>query len=161
LLRTLLLLVLAIGCTGALVMTGLSTNLFGRAPPSPSRLTAAAGAVAVIDGETLLLDGRVVRLLGVDAPDRGDRCANHQDCGGAAAAALADLVRDRRVECALTGHDSAGRPFADCEADGTDLSHAIVASGWARARPGAPGLADLELRARQQRTGLWADATAD
>jgi len=116
--------------------------------------------VAVVDGDTLVLAGQVVRLRGVDAPDRGDRCLGALDCGGAATAALAGLVRGRRVECAMTGTDPAGRPYADCAANGTDLSRAIVASGWARAQPNAPELADLELRARRQRTGLWADASA-
>lgn len=158
--RTLLLVVLAIGGTSALVLTGMSTDLFGRPPAPPSHLAADAGAVAIIGGDTLRLEGLVVRLRGVEAPDRGDHCAGGRDCGGAATSALAGLVRGRRVECALNGHDSLGRPFAACEANGTDLSRAIVASGWARATSGAPELADLELRARRQRAGLWADSAS-
>lgn len=159
-LRTLLLLVAGAGATGALMMTAMSTDLFSRTPAPPSRLTADAGAVAVIDGDTLRLEGQVVRLRGVEAPDRGDRCLGDLDCGGAATTALAGLVRGRRVDCALAGTDPVGRPYAACEANGTDLSRAIVASGWARARANAPELADLELRARRQRSGLWADAAA-
>lgn len=147
---------LAVLGTGALVMVGLSTDLFGRAPPGPDRLSADPGTVAVIDGETLRVDGRVVRLGGVDAPTRGDLCRGGADCGGAATTVLAGLVRDRRVQCRLTGQDRMGRPFAMCDANGTDLSRAIVASGWARAQSGAPELADLELRARRQGAGLWA-----
>ena len=134
-----------------------ASDLFGRATPPPSHVSADASNVAVIDGDTLKLEGHVIRLRGVEAPDRGDRCRGGMDCGGAATAALAGLVRDRRIECALGDHDSAGRPYAACRADGNDLSRAIVASGWARAQPGAPDLADLELRARRQRAGLWAD----
>ncbi len=156
--RTLLVIAAAVGGTGAIVMTAMSTDLFGRAPPPPSRVAADAGQVAVVDGDTLRLDGQVVRLRGVEAPNRGDRCRGDLDCGGAATSALAGLVRGRRVECALAGHDGAGHPYAACQANGTDLSRAIVASGWARARPGLPELADLELRARRQRTGLWTDA---
>ncbi len=139
-----------------LVLVGVSSNLFGRAPAGPERLRAEAGSVAVIDGGTLRLEGRVIRLNGVEAPTRGDLCRGGADCGGAASSALAGLVRDRRVECRLKGRDPLGRPFATCNANGTDLSRAIVASGWARAQPGAPELADLELRARRQGNGLWA-----
>ena len=152
---------LLVGCaavlgTGGLVMLGMSTNLMGRVAPGPERVSAAPGGTAVVDGDTLRLDGRVVRLQGVQAPMRGDVCRGGTDCGGAATMALAGLVRDRRVECVLAGRDSMGRPYAACEANGTDLSGAIVASGWARAQPGAARLADLELRARQQGAGLWA-----
>lgn len=146
--------------TAALAMTAMSSNLLGRNAPPLTHVGAEAHNIAVIDGDTLRLDGHVVRLRGVEAPDRGDRCLGGMDCGGAATTALAGLVRGRRVECALKDHDAVGRPYADCNASGTDLSRAIVASGWARAQPGAPELADLELRARRQRAGLWADTAA-
>ena len=155
--RALLAWTLAAAGTAALVMVGLSSDLFGRAPPGPERLLAEPGQVAVVDGDTLRLAGQVVRLDGVQAPSRGDTCRSGADCGGAATSALAGLVRDRKVECRLSGHDRLGRPYAACAANGRDLSSAIVASGWARASEARPALADLELRARQQGAGLWAD----
>lgn len=155
---TLLAATLGVVATVAIGLAAMSTDLFGRAPPPPSFIAADAQNIAVIDGDTLRLAGQVIRLRGVEAPDRGDRCQGELDCGGAATTALAGLVRGRRIECALANHDEAGRPYAACTANGSDLSRAIVASGWARALPGAPELADLELRARRQRAGLWADA---
>ena len=154
--RTLLMGLCIAGVTSVIVMGALSSSLFGRVSPEPEQLYADADQVAVVGGDTLRLDGRVVRLSGVDAPDRGDTCRNGADCGGAATAELARLVRDRRVECRLSGHDRLGRPFGDCMANGVDLSSAIVASGWGRAREDRPGLANLELRARQHGDGLWA-----
>ncbi len=144
----------------AVATIGLSSDLFGREQPMPDHVQADADQVAVVDGETLRLDGHVIRLAGVQAPVRGDTCRDGADCGGAATAALASLVRDRRVECKLSGHDRLGRPFAACAADGTDLSRAIVASGWARAQPDTPPLADLELSARKHGAGLWATAAS-
>ena len=143
----------------ALVAVGVSSNLFGSAPAGPDRLRADPGQVAVVGGDTLRLDGQVVRLAGVEAPSRGDTCSGGRDCGGAATSALAGLVRDRRVECRVSGHDGKGRPYAACDANGMDLSSAIVASGWARAQQDRPSLASLELRARRQGAGLWASAT--
>ena len=154
--RTLLMGIGIAGVTSVVVMGVLSSSLFGRATPEPEQVRADAGQVAVVGGDTLRLDGRVVRLSGVEAPDRGDTCRNGADCGGAATAELARLVRDRRVECRLSGHDRLGRPYGDCVANGVDLSSAIVASGWGRAREDRPGLANLELRARQHGAGLWA-----
>ena len=144
----------------AAVSAGLSSDLLGGTTPAPEHMSAEAAAVTVVDGETLRLGTQVVRLRGVDAPSRLDLCRGGQDCGGAAAVALAALVRDHRVECRLTSRDRQGRPLGTCESNGADLSRAIVASGWARAGAGAPGLADLELQARQRGAGLWA-ARAD
>ena len=154
--RTLALWLGAAGLTAGLVMVGMSSDLFGRGQPGPDHVHAEPNQVAVIDGETLRVGGSVIRLAGIAAPERGDICRGGRDCGGAATSMLAGLVRDRRVDCKLSGHDRAGRPFGDCDANGTDLSRAIVAAGWARAEPEVPALADLELRARRQGAGLWA-----
>ena len=156
--RTALVGVAAVLGAGLLGAMGVSEDLFGRLPAEPDHLAADATHVAVVGGDTLRLDGHVVRLRGIEAPARGDVCQGGGDCGGAATSALAGLVRDRRVECRVIGRDTGGRPIAACEANGTDLSRAVVASGWARALPGVPELTDLELRARQQGAGLWAAA---
>lgn len=142
-----------------LAMAGLSSDLFGRTTPGLERMSSEPAGVSVVDGETLRLGAQVVRLRGVDAPSRLDLCRGGRDCGGAATAALAALVRNRRVDCRLASRDRQGRPLATCEADGADLSRAIVASGWARAGAGSPDLADLELHARERGAGLWAAET--
>jgi endonuclease YncB( thermonuclease family) len=141
----------------ALVIAGLSTALFGSTPPPTGRiLTAEPAEVAVIDGGTLRMDHQVVRLLGVDPPPRGESCAAAADCGGAAANALAGLVRRKPVSCALHGQDDMGRPLGACDAAGTDLNRALVAAGWARAAPERPDLRQAEEAARAERIGLWA-----
>ena len=116
-------------------------------------ISAAAGGVAVIDGDTLQLDGVVVRLSDVRAPERGQACAAGPDCGGQATAVLASLVRDRRVECRVSGHDRLGRPAARCDAGGQDVNAALVSVGWARAENAAFGAAELD--ARTHRRGIW------
>lgn len=125
-------------------------------PPASARVGADPVSVAVVDGQTLRLSGTVVRLDGVRAPRRGEPCAANADCGGAAAAMLHRLVRDRRVECSLSGQDSAGRVLGRCDAEGTDVNRALVASGWAFAQGGRPTLAQAERFARRERLGLWA-----
>ncbi len=146
----------AAAVVAAVATAGLSSSLFGRTPPVPDGISADPAHVVVIDGETLRLGRQVIRLRGIEAPPRGGVCSGGWDCGSAAASALAALVRDRRVDCRLTGRDGQGRPVAACDAAGEDLSGAIVAGGWARAASGAQELADLERLARRQRIGLWA-----
>lgn len=154
------LLAVAVGVVGAgNWLVGLDWNRPGRAG-APARLEAPAAQVAVVDGGTLRLQDRVVRLLGVIPPPRGKTCPRgggaEVDCGGAAADALAALVRGTSVACEVRTADSMGRPLAICRAGGAELNHAVVAGGWARADRGLPGLDEQEAEARTNRRGLWA-----
>ncbi len=143
---------------GAGALAWRAPALFARVPPAASgHIAADPTQVAVIDGGTLRIDRLVVRLLGVDPPPRGESCANVADCGSAAANALARLVRQKRVTCALHGADGLGRPLAVCNAAGTDLNRALVEAGWARAGAELPDLRRAENGARADRRGLWAD----
>jgi endonuclease YncB( thermonuclease family) len=146
---------------GAVVMLFLlPSDLFGRVPPLAGTITAAPELVAVVDGETLRLREMVVRLQGVAAPPRGLACRDGSggvsDCGAASATALAALVRGHGVACRLHGRDSAGLAQGVCEAAGTELNHALVADGWARALASS-GMNAAEAEARQAHRGLWHD----
>ncbi len=161
---------------GPLSSAGPLAGVFaGRSAPSV-RVEAAAGDIAVVDGSTLRLAKQVVRLLGIETPERGQTChaastmgaaVGGFDCGAAAAAALAALVREHKVACDVRDTDSMGRPLAICDAGGKELNLALVADGWARAGR-ARGLAgnraeDLkkaELLARSEHRGLWAQPQA-
>ena len=148
------------GLTGAIVgaaimLFALPAELFGRVPVPSGTLAANAQRVAVIDGETLLLDQTLVRLQGVTAPARGQRCQGSNDCGAASAEKLASLVRGQAVACRLNGRDRDGFARGLCEAAGTDLNRALVAAGWAHARDEGPGFSAEEADARAAHRGMW------
>jgi endonuclease YncB( thermonuclease family) len=154
------------GVAGVQAAFELSTQAFAHTATQPTSPDAApaprSGAlggenVAVVDGETLRLSGHVVRLDGVAAPRRGEACRLPTDCARAAALRLASLVRDRHVDCTVNGADKVGRAVASCEAGGTDINRAVVASGWAFASAGSPDLKQAEQSARQAHLGLWAE----
>ncbi len=146
------------------VLLGLPSDLFGRVPNPSGSISAEASHVAVIDGDTLRLHESIIRLQGVEAPPRGKSCQRIDgatfDCGAAAVAALADLVRDRTVTCHLAGRDSAGFTQGMCEAGETDLNRRLVAQGWARARADVPAFSDEEQHARSEQRGLWRGGVA-
>jgi endonuclease YncB( thermonuclease family) len=151
------LLISAAVATPLLVALGLPTNLFGSAP-ADREWRAAAADIRVIDGETLALGDRVVRLAGIAAPARGASCqrADGQgfDCGGASTAALMGLVGGRAITCRITGRDAFGRGLGQCEAQGLDLGRSLVSGGFAIATGGA--MRNAEATARQADRGLWA-----
>jgi endonuclease YncB( thermonuclease family) len=156
---TLLAGLLGAGAGAAVMMFSLPAALFGRVPQPSGTLSADAPQVAVVDGETLRLRDTVVHLQGVAAPSRGQACrapdGTGYDCGAASTEALAALVRGHAVACRLSGRDHAGFPEGRCDAAGSDVNRALVATGWARARPDMPDLAGDETAAQAQHLGLW------
>ncbi len=143
----------------ALSGIGLPANLMGSAPREQD-WSALAAEVRVVDGETLRLGDRMLRLAGVDSPERGQGCADPAgrgfDCGVAAAEALSRLVNSRSVVCVVRGRDRLGRGLGVCHAGGVELNAGMVQAGWALATEDATILGPLEAEARRSGRGLWA-----
>jgi endonuclease YncB( thermonuclease family) len=135
----------------------LPSNLFGSAPAT-RQWHAPGSIVRIVDGETIGLGDRIVRLAGLSAPARGDACRNGGgqgfDCGAAATAALTRLVGGRDVTCRIVGQDGFGRGLGECDAAGAALNKALVGQGFAVATNDA--LRGEEAAARQASRGLWA-----
>ncbi len=128
--------------------------------PRQQDWSALAAEVRVVDGDTLRLGDRTVRLAKVDAPERGQTCADQAgrpfDCGAAAAEALSRLVNGRSVLCIVSGRDRFGRGLGQCTAGGADLNAGLVRAGWALAYNDDAALLALEAEARRAARGLWA-----
>lgn len=134
-------------------------------PPVVARLSADWAQVAVVDGGTLRLRDSIVELDGILPAPRGQLCrradGTDQDCGVAAANALAALVREApMIDCRVHSHDALGRALAACDARGVELNRTLVAAGWARAARDQPALRALEAQARADRRGIWGGATS-
>lgn len=89
------------------------------------------GTARVIDGDTLAIGAARIRLFAIDAPERGQPCADGGDCGARASAHLEALIADRPVTCAEEDIDRYGRVVATCFAGDTDLNRAMVRAGQA------------------------------
>jgi len=151
---------LALGLVaGGATLIGLGgpTQLFGNSPGEQD-WAAPAAEVRVVDGDTLRLADRIVRLRGLEAPARGEACRDGAgralDCGAGSAEALSRLVAGREVRCRVRGRDRFGRGLGRCEAAGVELNGALVSAGWALGEDSA--LAPLEGAARAAGRGLWA-----
>lgn len=118
-----------------------------------------AGVARVVDGDTLEVAGARIRLLGIDAPEKGQRCTDAQgqawDCGGFATAALVRLVAPG-VICDGNERDRYKRLVATCRAGGADVGAALVEGGaaFAYARYSTDYLPH-EARARAAGRGVW------
>jgi endonuclease YncB( thermonuclease family) len=118
-----------------------------------------SGQASVVDGDTIQIHGRRVRLFGMDAPEAVQTCeANGRvyRCGEAAAHALADRIRDQPVSCEWHDVDGYEQLMATCTANGEDLAKFMVRAGWAIAsRRYSPGYVDDEDAAKSAGIGLW------
>jgi endonuclease YncB( thermonuclease family) len=118
---------------------------------------------SVVDGETLeiLSSGQHVRIWGIDAPERGQRCRRPEgefDCGHFSAMILGSLINGRQVDCRERSRDRHKRPVATCTVDGVDLGGTMVSLGWALDFPQFSGgeYQFEESQARGAKRGLWA-----
>ncbi|MEM5491960.1 thermonuclease family protein [Hoeflea sp. AS16] len=115
-----------------------------------------SGQVRVVDGDSLAMGKRRLRLKGIDAPELKQRCRKDgydYGCGIEAASHLRGLIGGTPVDCKGEGIDRYGRDLVRCTAGGVDLNAAMVRSGHAIA------FGDYkwaETEARMERAGLWA-----
>jgi endonuclease YncB( thermonuclease family) len=123
--------------------------------------TAKAQTIYVKDGDTIYLNGQSVRLEGIDAPEKAQRCTGPKGqefkCGLAAKRQLIEIVGQGPVQCQPSGFDLYGRTLAHCKAGNTELNSEMVARGYARAFIKYSGeYLEDESEAQTAKRGLWA-----
>jgi endonuclease YncB( thermonuclease family) len=113
--------------------------------------------IAVPDGDSLdLSDGRRIRLLGIDAPERG-RCMAREARDTLVLLAMGKQVRPKNIVT-----DDFGRQLAIVIVDGVPLQRALLAAGLARNRssfsnPYNQVLKDAQEIAKAAKLGIWSD----
>jgi endonuclease YncB( thermonuclease family) len=122
-----------------------------------------AGLARVIDGDTIAIGTRHVRLEGIDAPETDQVCidanGDRWTCGIAARDGLLSHIAGRIVSCASRGEDRYGRMLAICSVNGEDLNAWVVREGLALAYVQySREYLGAEVAAREQLKGIWAGA---
>ena len=114
-----------------------------------------AGSVIVNDGDSITLDGRRIRLIGIDAPEYNQPCMRDgvsYPCGRQAREALVRLIAGRAVACEGAKTDRYHRLLAVCTVGDVELNRAMVEQGWAVAYG---GYRDAERAAMMRAAGIW------
>lgn len=118
------------------------------------------GRATVLDGDTIEVRGRRIRLHGIDAPENDQVCERDGRpwrCGLDATQALRRHLGARTVTCRELDIDRFGRSVARCFADGEDVNAWLVRNGWAVAyRRYSEAYVRDEAEARAARRGIWA-----
>ena len=114
-----------------------------------------SGQASIIDGDTLKIDTVKIRLLGIDAPDKGKdpQSAFYTEAKNA----LTMYIGQQKISCQTTGDKSYDRLVAKCFLGKTDLAAFMVENGWAVDWPkfSKGDYADEMQKAQQQKLGIW------
>ena len=116
-----------------------------------------SGVGYVIDGDTLVIRKRHIRLFGVDAFERDQTCGRFR-CGIEARKALRNMISGQTLRCETQAFDTYGRTVAICTTPaGVDLGGEMVRRGLAVAyRSFSSRYLKDESYARTKRFGAWA-----
>ncbi len=124
------------------------------ADAKPNVLT---GRATAVDGDTLTLNGKRVRLFGVDAFEWDQTCGKFA-CGVQADKALSLLITSGPIACERQDIDPYGRTVAICKTSaGVDIGSEMVRRGLAVAyRTFSLKYLPDEVYAKARRAGAWA-----
>jgi endonuclease YncB( thermonuclease family) len=127
---------------------------------APNEPEVIVGQAVATDGDTLVINGKRIRLFGVDAFEAEQRCpginGSTWGCGGVATRAVQDIVADTQTICVKRDVDIYGRIVAICRADGVDIAAAVVGRGLGVAYTKySRDYVPEENVAKSQRTGAW------
>jgi len=141
--RTVLLFVLILGAIG--VLNRANTEIL-------------TGKPIAIDGDSLRLNGKEIRLLDIDAPEYTQTCKSLSDnavynCGRNAARHLRKMLSSNAVSCEGSEIDKYDRLLAICHAGDIEINRQMVSDGWAVS---FGAYFKEEKQAEEAKRGLWA-----
>jgi endonuclease YncB( thermonuclease family) len=119
------------------------------------------GRGSALGPDTIRVGTTVVRLSGIEAPEREQRCVRPGNkrwrCGDAATATLQRLAGGRALKCTVGTADAAGVASGVCFDGETDINASYVKSGHAFAASGVfSRYGSAESEAKAAKAGLWA-----
>jgi endonuclease YncB( thermonuclease family) len=124
-------------------------------------LPTVVGSGTAVEGDSISVNGQVVKLWGIDAPETGQKCRNKlrqsYDCFSPSKNTLQSLIGQNQITCYIRGSDRHGQQIGTCAVNDLDLAALMVRSGWAMAYFNlTPQYVGLEADAQAQSKGLWA-----
>ena len=127
------------------------------------------GNAKVIDGDTIKINKKKIRLFGIDAPEKKQICKKiylnffiftfqkDYKCGEKSALALSKKLEDKEVKCILEKNkDRYRRSIGTCYVDNEDINSWLVKKGYAIAYIKYSKKYELdEQYAKENKLGIW------
>ncbi len=138
-----------IAAIAVLAIAAVIANLF---EPAPANLS---GRLVASDGDSFHYGQEQIRLLGIDAPELAQTCADARGadwpCGRVARDRLAALLKNA-IDCDQSDRDRFGRILGRCRSAGKDIAATMVLEGLAIS---SEGYGPQEASARSAKRGIW------
>ena len=127
------------------------------------------GKSVVIDGDTIRINDKKIRLIGIDAPEQKQKCKKtwlsisfitfqkEYFCGKISTLKLKKLIDNKLVNCKSISKDRYKRYLAECFKNGININSWMVRTGHALAyRKYSNKYIVQENIAKRNKSGLWA-----
>ena len=127
---------------------------------NPLKYPAILGVSRVIDGNTLIVNRRIIKLYGIASPDITQTCADSSGrgyrCGRQALSWLSGWLADNEVKCHILSEDQHGVLTGVCLLGPYDIGAALTNVGWAVADTKQSKVyVPYQNQAISNRRGLW------
>lgn len=122
----------------------------------------------VIDGDTIIYNGQKIRLFGIDAPEKKQKCkkpflslsfisfSKEYDCGLLATKKLKQKIDKKIINCIKKGTDRYQRIIGICYINNRDINAWMVRNGYAVAYVKySKKYLFQENLARKENLGIW------
>ena len=117
------------------------------------------GKAEVIDGDTIHIEEKKIRLHGIDAPEMKQTCSHKKiawNCGLESKKYLTNLTFNKNIRCESNDKDRYKRYIAICFVDNLNINEEMVKSGWAIAyRYYSLDYINEENFAKKNKSGIW------
>lgn len=144
------------------MLTIRSTLVLILALAAPASALTLSGQARVVDGDSLVIAGKSIRLFGIDAPELKQRCdvsGRNWDCGVWAKDMLTKITGSGVLRCEALDRDRYGRTVARCTVSNRDVGAEMVRAGAATAYLRySTDYAGTEAAAKAEARGLWSGA---
>lgn len=124
--------------------------------------SASSGYIKIVDGDSLEIGKRRIRLQGIDAPEYIQYCfkpnKKRYSCGLRSKDYLEKMVKQShyQINCKVVGYDRYRRELSECFSQNKNLNLEMIKNGWAVAyRTDNTDYLQAEKQAKSEKKGIW------
>ncbi len=127
-----------------------------------------SGFAKVVDGDTIKINSKKIRLYGIDAPEKKQKCkktyltisfmsfTKDYMCGAVSTQKLIKKINNQKLNCNIIDVDMYKRLIGECFKRNINLNSWMVSSGYAVAyRKYSKKYVSDEINAKNNKLGIW------